>query len=83
MAKSRRDAGTAPLWGVSAEFATAESMVAAIHALRDRGLGRIDAFSPVPVPAMHDALRLPRQTIHPWALLAAGVGGLLMFGTCT
>ena len=83
MAKTRGDAGTAPLWGVSAEFETADGMVAALEALHPRELGRLDAFSPVPVPAAGDVLRLGRQPIHPYAILGAAVGALAMFGMCT
>lgn len=73
----------APLWGVSAEFETADGMVAALDMLRGQGLGRLDGFSPAPVPAAAEALRLPRQPIHPFALGGALAGGLLMFGMCT
>ncbi len=58
-------------------------MVAAIAALRDRGLGRLDAFSPVPVPGAAEALRLPTEPIHPFALGGVLVGGVLMMGLCT
>ncbi len=83
MAKTRGDAGTAPLWGVSAEFETAEAMVAALEVLRPHDLGRLDAFSPVPIPEAGEVLRLGRQPIHPYAILGAVIGGLLMFAMCT
>ena len=73
----------APLWGVSAEFAAPEAMVAAIAALRDSGLGRLEAYSPVPVPGAAEPLRLPREPIHPFALGGILVGGVLMMGMCT
>ena len=73
----------APLWGVSAEFTTPEAMVAAVVALRDRGLGRLDTYTPVPVPGAAAALRLPGQPIHPFALGGILVGGVLMMAMCT
>ena len=72
----------APLWGVSAEFATPEAMVSAATALRDRGLGRLDTYTPVPVPGAATALRLPTEPIHPFALGGILVGGVLMMGMC-
>ncbi len=78
------DHGTeaAPLWGVSAEFETADAMVAALLALRGERLGRLDAFSPVPIPAVAAALRLPGSPIHPFAVAGAACGFLAMFGMC-
>lgn len=72
----------APLWGVAAEFVTPEAMVAAAEALRDRGLGRLDTYTPVPVPGAGEALRLPREPIHPFALGGALLGGALMMAMC-
>jgi hypothetical protein len=72
----------APLWGVSAEFATPGAMVEAIRSLRDRGFGRLDAYSPVPVPGAAEALRLPAQPIHPFALVGVIAGGGAMMAMC-
>lgn len=75
-------AGEAPLWGVAAEFATPGALVEAIRALRDRRLGRLDAYSPVPVPGAAEALRLPTQPIHPFALAGVVLGACAMMGLC-
>jgi hypothetical protein len=82
MAESHASEAGAPLWGVSAEFETSDGMVAALLALRELGLGRLDAFSPVPIPQAGDALRLPPSPIYPFAIGGAVVGGLGMFGMC-
>lgn len=82
MAEPKHRSG-APLWGVAAEFDTAEAMLSALHGLRDRGLGRLDAFSPVPVPGAAEALRLSNKPIYPFALAGALIGAALMFGMCT
>ena len=71
-----------PLWGVSAEFDDADAMVAALLALRDRGLGRIDAFSPVPVPAADLALRVPHEHLAGFGYAGAAAGGAGMMGMC-
>lgn len=72
----------APLWGVSAEFETPEAMLAAIRALREHDLGRLDAFTPLPVPGLGDALRLPHKSAYPFALGGALLGGAAMMGMC-
>jgi hypothetical protein len=72
----------APLWGVSAEFATPEAMVAAIEGLRGQGLGRLEAYSPVPVLDAAAALRLPNEHVYPFAVAGTLLGGSLMFTLC-
>lgn len=72
----------APVWGVSAEFETARGMVAALERLRGENLGRLDAFSPVPVPAAAAALRLPREHFSWFALAGVLLGGAGMMGMC-
>lgn len=82
MAEPKHESG-APLWGVSAEFDTAEAMLAALHGLRDRGLGRLDAFSPVPVPGAAEALDAAGKPIVALAAAATVLGGAAMFAMCT
>ena len=74
--------GEPPLWGVSAEFETARAMVAALQSLRGRGLGRLDAFSPIPVPQAAAALRAPHEHFSWFALAGAMLGGAGMMGMC-
>ena len=78
-----RHSSGAPLWGVSAEFDTAEAMLSAIRSLQPCGFGRVDAFSPVPVKGAPEALGLPMQPLYPAAWAAAIVGAVAMFGMCT
>lgn len=73
----------APLWGVSAEFDTPEAMLSAIRSLHPCKFGRLDAFSPVPVEGASEALELPLRPVYPFALIAAVIGALAMFGMCT
>lgn len=75
--------GSAPIWAVAAEFEDEAGMLGALHALHAADLGRLDAFSPVPVPGVAEAMQLPRQPIHPFAMLGAVLGGGAMFGMCS
>jgi Protein of unknown function (DUF3341) len=69
--------------GLMAEFLTPEEMVAAIRALRRRGYGRIDAFSPYPVKGAEQAIGLPRSPLcwitFPIAMAGAGLAYLLQW----
>ncbi len=76
------EAHAPPLWGVSAEFDSAAAMVAALYSMRARDLGRLDAFSPVPVPEAGAALRLPQDHIGWFATAGVIGGGMLMMATC-
>jgi hypothetical protein len=62
-------------WGIMAEFATAEAVIAAARRLRLNGFLRIDAYTPFPVPGLDETLRPGRR---PWIpiliLLGAAVG---------
>jgi hypothetical protein len=76
----------AKLYGVSAEFASAEALLAAAVAARAHGYTAVDAFSPLPVPAMDDALQL-RPPVLGWVasggVLLGGVGcfGMILYAT--
>ena len=71
------------LYGVAAEFATQEGLLAAVAALQADRLGVVDAYSPLPVPGMDDALAL-RAPVLGWVTLAAVlVGGFGCFAMIT
>ncbi len=71
-----------PLFGVAASFATAEALVVAAAAARRAALGRVDAYSPVPVPALAAALGLTAPPLPGWTVLGVLVGGFGYFGMC-
>ncbi len=71
-----------PLFGVSGEFTTPEALVAASRMMIDRNLGHVDAYSPVPVPGLVEALRLRRPALGGVALLASLIGGFGFFAMC-
>lgn len=79
MADAQHHSG-APLWGVAAEFTTADALVAAIAPLRRAGLGRVEAFSPMPLPAAEVAMDVHPRPIAPFAVAGALLGAGAMFG---
>ena len=68
------------LYGVAAEFATAEALLAGVAELRQRDFGRIDTFTPLPIPGMDDALGLRPPSLGLAALAGVLLGGIGCFG---
>jgi len=64
-------------YGVVAEFADADSVLAAAHKAAEAGYTVMDAYSPVPVHGLDAALgRKPSKL--PWMVFAGGVTGCLV-----
>lgn len=74
--------GDAPIHAVAAEFDSADALLAGVHALRGRGLGRLDALSPVPIAGMGEALDLASSSMSLIAIGAVLVGFAGMMGMC-
>ena len=74
----------APLWGVSATFASQADLAAALQAVS--GIGhdhaRLDGHGPVPLPRTLRALGLEGRSILPYALAGALLGGAGFFALC-
>ena len=64
---------TLPIYGLLAEFATANELVAAANRVREAGYVKTDAFSPYPIEELTHALGI-RHTRLPLVVL---IGGLL------
>ena len=62
------------LYGVMAEFASAETLVAAARRSREEGFGAVEAYSPFPVEGLGDAIGFRGSRI-PLAVLVGGVLG--------
>ena len=73
----------APLWGISGEFGSAAAMVAALSALGKRGLYRLDAYSPLPVPAAEAALGLRPLRMGVVGAVGVALGFGFMLSLCT
>jgi hypothetical protein len=63
-----------PVYGVMAEFPSAEALIAAAHQVHAAGYQKVDAFTPYPIEAVSEALELPRSKV-PLIVLAGGLLG--------
>lgn len=81
--QTKADTGEAPLYAISAEFATADAVLAAARTLRPRALGRLDIYSPLPIPGAVEAVGRQRH-FAPYWMGSAGVvlGFVVMMGMC-
>jgi len=62
------------IYGLMAEFSTAEQLVEAAHRTHDAGYVRVDAFSPFPIEGLADAIGF-RHTRLPLIVLLGGITG--------
>ena len=68
-----------PLYGLLAEFETPEALLAAAHRTHDAGYKKIDAFSPLPIEGLAEAVGF-HGTILPVVVFIGGLlGGLTGF----
>jgi Protein of unknown function (DUF3341) len=68
------------LYGVMAEFATATELVRATEQARLAGYRRMDAYSPIPIEELSEALDLPRTRLPKLVFIGGLIGGLSGFG---
>ena len=67
---------TAGIHGLMAEFESATELVAAANKTREAGFVDVDAYSPIPIEELHDALGF-HHTRLPLIVLIGGIVGLL------
>src|SRR3954453_15297598 len=70
-----------PIYGLMAEFPSAESLIEAAHQGHAAGYAKGDAFPPYPIEAVSEALDLPRSKVPLIVLLGGlfgGTGGYLL-----
>ena len=68
-----------PMYGLIAEFNSADRLVKAARKTRDAGYVRIDALSPFALSDLSEALRLPRTRVPLFFLIGGICGGLFGF----
>jgi hypothetical protein len=66
---------TTACWGLMAEYASAEELVAAAHAAHDAGYRHAEAYAPYPVPGLAEALGFRRSRMPLITFLGGLVGG--------
>src|SRR5580704_3576951 len=70
------------IYGLLAEFGTPEEVLAAAHRTKEAGYKRFDAYSPIPVEGLAEAVGFD-WTALPSMVLAGGIlGGCTGFGMC-
>ncbi len=72
---SLRDARP-PIYGLMAEFASADALVEAAHQVHKAGFQKVDAYTPYPIEAVSEALELPRSKVPLLVLVGGLLGGL-------
>ena len=76
----------APLYAVAAEFNTPDALLTATRALHARRFGRIDTFTPMPVPGIDECLgmrtnRMGAIALTGWIVGACGFFAMIVYAT--
>jgi hypothetical protein len=74
--------GRQPLYGIIAEFDTAEALAVATKKAYEAGYRAIDAYSPYPVEEVFHALNLERNEVPLIVLIGGCLGAVLGFSMC-
>jgi hypothetical protein len=69
------DDTTPKVYGLLAEFDSAQAIVDAARKTRQAGFTKIDTFTPFPIHELDAALKLPRTKL-PWLVLGGGITGM-------
>jgi hypothetical protein len=64
------------VWGVMAEFATADELVAAARRVRESGYEHVEAYSPFPIDGLAEALGFERNRVPLFTFVGALCGGI-------
>ncbi|HTG32917.1 MAG TPA: DUF3341 domain-containing protein [Thermoanaerobaculia bacterium] len=65
-----------PIYGLMAEFPSADALIAAAHQVHEAGFQKVDAYTPFPIEAVSEALDLPRSKMPIIVLIGGLLGGL-------
>jgi hypothetical protein len=68
------------LYGLMAEFDSPTALVAAANAAREAGYRRMDAYSPIPIEELHEALGFHHTRLPLIVLIGGILGGLGGYG---
>jgi hypothetical protein len=82
-AKPKTTAAEPSLYGLMAEFGDPDTLMAAAERTRDAGYTKIEAYTPIPVHGLDEAVGY-RGTRLPWVIFAGGLtGATIMFSLQT
>jgi ActD protein len=70
------------LYGLMAEFGTPEALLAAAEAAREAGFERMDAYAPMPVEGLAEAVGFRKTTVQKIVLAAGFLGACGGFTLC-
>jgi len=76
MSALQRTGGRPPIYGLMAEFHSAEEVIAAANRVREEGYRRVDAYTPYPIEELAEALGHHRSKLPPIVLTGGLLGGL-------
>jgi hypothetical protein len=68
-----------PLYGLLAEFETPEALLEAAHKTHEAGYRRVDAFTPLPVEGLAEAVGFHHSSLPLVVLIGGVLGGLTGF----
>ena len=71
-----------PIYGLLAEFETPEQVLAAARRTREAGYRRIDAFTPIPVEGLAEAVGFTWTSLPIVVFIGGLLGGMTGFGMC-
>jgi Protein of unknown function (DUF3341) len=69
-----------PIYGLMAEFSTPGELLAAAHRAREAGYRRMDAFTPLPIEGLAEAVGFHRTLLPVLVLIGGILGGSSGFG---
>ena len=67
---------TTPCYGLMAEFDSTQALLDAAHKVREAGYTKTDAYSPMPIHGVAEALGMKERKVAPF-VLAGGIAGAL------
>jgi hypothetical protein len=65
-----------PIYGLMAEFPSADALIAAAHQVHEAGFHKVEAYTPYPIEAVSEALDLPASKVPLLVLIGGLLGGL-------
>src|SRR5450755_2754282 len=68
--------GKGPVYGLMAEFNSAQELVAAAHKAYAEGYKKIDAYSPFPIEGLAEAIGFHKNRVSLVVLIGGLIGGL-------